>query len=161
MNPDGTFELDGVPAGMHLIRANAPGGWWLKSVQLSGRDLIDTPIEIRDGQQVRGLTLVFSNLVTQIDGTVTDAKNQPVSGVNVIAFSTQQAQWIPQTRTIQAVRPDQNGRFQFRTLPPGEYFIAAVDGAEQGEWFDPAFLTGSARTRRGCCCRTEKRSHRT
>lgn len=139
---DGTFVLDGVPAGPHLIRANAPGGWWLKSVQLYGRDVIDTPIDIKDGQPVRGLTLVFSNLVTQIDGTVTDAKNQPVSGVNVIAFSTEQAQWIPQTRTTQTARPDQYGRFQLRGLPPGEYFLAAVDGAEQGEWFDPAFLSG-------------------
>lgn len=137
---DGTFVLDGVPAGLHLIRANAPGGWWLKSVQVSGRDAIDAPFEVKDGQQVRGVTLVFSNLVTQLAGTVTDDRNQPVSGVNVIAFSTQSVQWIPQTRTIQAVRPDQNGRFQMRGLPPGEYFVAAVDGAEQGEWFDPAFL---------------------
>src|SRR6185503_14870713 len=73
-------------------------------------------------------------------------KNQPISGVNVIAFSTEQAQWIPQTRTIQAARPDQNGRFQMRGLPPGEYFLAAVDGAEQGEWLDPTFL-GELRTR--------------
>ena len=27
-----------------------------------------------------------------------------------------------------------------RNLPPGDYFIVAVDDVEQGEWFDPAFL---------------------
>jgi 5-hydroxyisourate hydrolase-like protein (transthyretin family) len=137
---DGTFALDGVPGGMHLIRASAPGGWWLKSVQVFGRDVTDTPIEIKNGQQVKGLSLVFSNLVTVIDGTVTDARNQPVSGVNVIAFPSDEARWQPQSRHIQTARPDQNGRFQLRGLPPGDYLIAAVDGAEQGEWFDPAFL---------------------
>ena len=39
-------------------------------------------------------------------------------------------------------RPDQNGTFQIRGLPSGEYFLAAVDTAEQGEWFEPAFLDG-------------------
>jgi hypothetical protein len=46
-------------------------------------------------------------------------------------------------------RPDQNGKFQLLGLPPGEYFLAAVDPAEQGEWFEPAFLdehrSGAAR----------------
>ena len=37
-------------------------------------------------------------------------------------------------------RPDQNGKFQIRGLPPGEYFLSAIDPAEPGEWFEPAFL---------------------
>jgi hypothetical protein len=27
-----------------------------------------------------------------------------------------------------------------RSLPPGNYYLATVDPAEQGEWFEPAFL---------------------
>ena len=37
-------------------------------------------------------------------------------------------------------RPDQNGKFQVRSLPAGSYYMAVIDPAEQGEWFDPAFL---------------------
>ena len=37
-------------------------------------------------------------------------------------------------------RPDQTGKFQIRGLPAGEYYLATVDPAEQGEWFEPAYL---------------------
>jgi hypothetical protein len=37
-------------------------------------------------------------------------------------------------------RPDQNGKYQIRGLPPGDYFLAAVDPSEPGEWFEPSFL---------------------
>ncbi len=35
-----------------------------------------------------------------------------------------------------------NARSAYRLaqLPPGDYFVVAVDEVEQGEWFDPAFL---------------------
>src|SRR5205814_230418 len=48
---DGSFTLEGVSAGPHLIR---PGGnmrgWSLKSVSINGREVTDTPIEVRSGQ---------------------------------------------------------------------------------------------------------------
>ena len=37
-------------------------------------------------------------------------------------------------------RPDQTGMFKIRGLPAGEYYLATVDPAEQGEWFEPAYL---------------------
>jgi hypothetical protein len=50
-------------------------------------------------------------------------------------------------------RPDQTGKFQIRGLPAGEYLLAAVDPAEQGEWFEPSFLdqhrSGAARVTLG------------
>jgi hypothetical protein len=39
-----------------------------------------------------------------------------------------------------AVRPSADGRYTFRNVPPGDYLVAAVEDAEQGEWYDPAFL---------------------
>jgi hypothetical protein len=67
----------------------------------------------------------------------------------VIAFSTEQQYWRAQSRHIQAVRSDSAGTYRLRALPAGDYFIVAVDGVEQGEWFDPSYLeqarTGAAR----------------
>jgi len=48
--------------------------------------------------------------------------------------------WRPQARQILTTRPDQNGKYQLRGLPAGRYYVAVIDPAEQGEWFDPAFL---------------------
>ena len=69
MDKDGHFTLDGVtPGSPHLIRPNGGGGlrgWTLKSVTIDGRDVTDTPIEVRSGQTIRNVTLTFSDNLTE------------------------------------------------------------------------------------------------
>jgi protocatechuate 3,4-dioxygenase beta subunit len=43
-------------------------------------------------------------------------------------------------------RPDDQGRFKFQTLRPGNYYVVAVEHVQAGEWMDPAFME-SVRTR--------------
>ena len=47
------------------------------------------------------------------------------------------------------VLPDDQGRFQFRTLRPGNYYIVAVEHVQTGDWMDPGFMESvrSAATR--------------
>jgi hypothetical protein len=137
---DGHFTLDGIPIGPYWIRANAPRGWALKSVIIDGQETIDTPLEVRSGQRISGATLHFSDRVSQVNGTVTDQQGLPVTEYTVLAFPADPALWRPQARQIVTARPDQNGSFQLRGLPAGEYFLATIDPAEPGEWYDPAFL---------------------
>ena len=118
----------------------ATRGWTLKSVTVGGRDVIDTPIEVRSGQALADVTLVFTDKLTQVSGTVTNEQGTPVTDYTVLAFPTDATLWRPQSRQIMTARPDQNGKYQMRGLPPGEYYMATVDPAEQGEWFEPAFL---------------------
>ena len=149
VNKDGTFTLDGVSAGMHWIRTQGGlRGWTLKSVTLAAREIIDTPLELRSGQKLSGFNLTFTDKLSEVNGTLTDDRDTPITEYTVLAFPTDPALWRPQARQIMTARPDQNGKYQMRGLPPGEYFLATVDPAEQGEWFDPAFLdqhrTGAA-----------------
>jgi len=138
---DGTFTLQGVPGGLHFIRSNgAPRGWSLKSVLIDGREFVDTPVEVRSGQTLTGVALIFTDKISEIDGTITSVSGTPLTDFTILAFPTDQTQWRPQSRYIATARPDQNGSYQLKGLPPGEYYIAAVDPAEQGEWFEPAFL---------------------
>ncbi len=37
-------------------------------------------------------------------------------------------------------RPDQDGRFKITGLPPGDYYIVAVDKIDLGQSSDPDFL---------------------
>jgi protocatechuate 3,4-dioxygenase beta subunit len=140
---DGTFTIDGVSVGTHLIRANGGGGlrgWNLKSVTVDGRDVTDLPIAVRSGQRVSNVVVTFTDKVNEINGTVTDAQGSPVTEYTVLAFSTNNAVWRPQSRQIATTRPDQTGMFRIRNLPAGDYYVVTVDPSEQGEWFDPAYL---------------------
>jgi Carboxypeptidase regulatory-like domain len=137
---DGRFSMDGVPAGPHFIRANGARGWTLKAVTINGRDMIDTPIDLHSGQKLTDVTLVFTDKLSQITGTVTSDQGMAVTEYTVLAFPSDDRLWRPQSRHIMTARPDQNGKYQIRGLPPGEYYMAMVDPAVQGEWFEPAFL---------------------
>jgi len=138
----GTFTLGGVQAGTHLLRAQgSPRGWTLKSVTSNGRDIIDTPIELRSGQNLAGVTLVFTDRLTEVSGSITDDRGTPITEYTVLAFPQDERLWNPQSRHVMTTRPDQNGKYQLRGLPPADYFLVAVDPAEQGEWFEPSYLT--------------------
>ena len=137
---DGRFTLNSVPLGPYLLRANAPRGWSLRAVIVDGQDVIDTPLDVRNGQKIGGASLVFSDRQTEVTGTITDTQGRPITEYTILAFSTDSTLWRPQARHIMTVRPDQNGRFQMRGLPAGDYYFAAIDPQQPGEWFDPTFL---------------------
>jgi hypothetical protein len=137
---DGAFTLEGVAAGLRWIRAQTPRGWTLRSVVVDGRDVIDTPLEVRSAQRITGVSLVFTDRLSEVNGTVSNLQGTPMTELTVLAFPTDAALWRPQARQIMTTRPDQNGLFQLRGLPPGEYFLAAIDPEQPGEWFEPAFL---------------------
>ena len=154
VNKDGTFTLDGVSVGDHLIRAGGGmRGWNLKSVTVDGRDVTDTPISIRSNQRINNVVVTFTDKVNEINGTVADVQANPVTEYTVLAFSTNSSVWRPNSRQIATARPDQTGMFKIRNLPAGEYYVVTVDPSEQGEWFEPAYLdqhhAGAARVTLG------------
>jgi hypothetical protein len=155
VNKDGTFTIDGVSVGTHLVRPNGGGmrGWTLRAVTIDGRDVTDTPIAVKSGQRISNVTVTFTDKVNEINGSLTDAQGHAVPEYTVLAFSTNDSAWRPQSRQIATARPDQTGMFKIRNLPPGDYYVVTVDPSEQGEWFDPTYLdqhrAGAARVTLG------------
>jgi hypothetical protein len=138
---DRSFKIVAVPEGMHLVRPNGQlRGWLLESVVVDGRDITDTPIELRSGQQLPRVSVTFTDAINEINGAVTTEDGIPVTDYTVLAFSIDSAYWTPQSRHIATARPDQTGQFSIRGLPAGTYYLATVDPAQQGEWYDPGYL---------------------
>ena len=144
---NGTFTVPNLMPGQHYIRVTGGGvqgagnaAWTVKAITIAGQDVSDVPVEIKAGQNVDNVTVVLTDRTTEVSGTVRDGKNAGVPALTVIAFSSDEQHWRPQSRRISAVRTDQAGAFRVRNLPPGDYLVVAVDDVEQGEWFDPAYL---------------------
>ena len=101
---------------------------------------LDFPVEVKPNEDVADITLLLTTKTQELNGTLTDAQNQPATDYSVIVYSTEQQYWTPQSRRIVSVRPGTDGKFTIRGLPAGDYLMAAVTDVEPGEWFDPEFL---------------------
>lgn len=132
---DGTFQISGV-SGEVLFRAATPSGWTLKSVLLEGKDITDEPVDVMHGQTVEGLRVVLTDRLTDVSGQVTDGRGQAKDYVVVIQPDGEAQGPIP-SRFLRTTRPDQDGRFRVRGMPPGRYVATAVESLEQGRHFVP------------------------
>lgn len=140
VNADWSFEINGVFE-PRVLRVNTPQGWTLKSVLLNGEDITDVPLDVAPGQTVTGVQVVLTDRVTEVNGRISDVKNNAVTDATVVIFPADQEKWVYQSRFIRAARPDQDGRFQLRGLPPyDDYLAVAVQGLEDGQAGDPEFL---------------------
>lgn len=113
------------------IRAFVAGGWYVKGVFHDGQEITDTGIEFVPGRAVEGIEIVFTRIVTGLSGLVTDDRNRPVVDASVVIFPANRERWTNQSRYIRTLRPDTQGRYTIKALPPGEdYLIIAVQYLE-------------------------------
>jgi carboxypeptidase family protein len=137
---DWTFEATGLTERRRFRPVNPPAGWHLKSVSHEGNDITDTGIDFKEGQQVGGIDIVLTQRVTDLSGTVQDSRAKPITDFVVVAFSSDSTRWGYMTRFVRTVRPNQEGRFSLKGLPPDEYYVIALDYLEMGEEGDPEQL---------------------
>ncbi len=140
VNEDWTFEINGL-FDPRIFRVALPQGWNLKSITLAGQDITDTPVEIPPGQTLAGVQILLTDKSTEINGRLADARGNAVTDATIVIFPADESKWTTFTRFVRSARPDQDGRFQIRGLPPLEKYLAvAVQGMEDGQASDPEFL---------------------
>jgi hypothetical protein len=112
----------------------------VKAVQYNGQDIIDTGADFRGEDRATGLQIVLTNKLTDLNGMVTDQSNQPLTDYTLVIFPVDSQRWGSRSRYARLVRPDQNGRFETKGLPPSEYYAVAVASIEGGSETDPDVL---------------------
>jgi protocatechuate 3,4-dioxygenase beta subunit len=138
--PDGTFKLSAVSPGRYRLTLglNAPGAVWsVRATTGGGVDPLDTPLDVR--QSISDIVITLSDRISELRGRV-EAGTGGSTDYSIVLFSTDRTHWIPSARRIQSVRTASDGSYTFKNVQPGTYYLAAVDDAEPGEWYDPAFL---------------------
>jgi len=146
INDDYTFELTSL-SDRRLIRANVGQnlGWYLKAVMLDGEDVTDSGIEFTPGRSYDGLQIIFTRKTTDLSGLVSDDRGRPVLDATVVIFPANRELWTYTSRYMRTARPDTNGRYSIKSLPPSDdYLIIAVQNLEQGQGGDPEFLSRAA-----------------
>jgi protocatechuate 3,4-dioxygenase beta subunit len=138
VDTDGHFEIRGVSANV-LLRAQLPPQWMMRSVTLDGADITDEPLDVATQRNISGVVITLTDRLTDVSGAVTNTRGEPVKEYAVVVVPAEEKAGTAQARYVRVGRPDQDGRFDVRALPPGAYYAAAVEMHEQGREWDPEF----------------------
>jgi len=127
---DGRFYMTGLFGPMRFSAPNVLPGWYLKTVLVGGVDVTDASYDFgRDETTVTDAQVVLSNSAATIAGSVERQSGSSPAAAVVIAFSTSRNHWFTGSRHIRRASSGPDGSFDVTSLPPGEYFVAALDAS--------------------------------
>lgn len=134
---DGRFELRGT--GKVFFRAINLGAWMLKRVTLEGEDITDVALDLTGVTNVDGLRVVLTDRLTDVSGIVRDERKQSLKEFVVVMQPADEVPTNALQRFLRAARPDQDGKFGLKGIPPAEYIVTAVEALEQGDEWNPEY----------------------
>jgi protocatechuate 3,4-dioxygenase beta subunit len=131
MRSDGAFHLEGVTGPRRIVKVGGPDESYLRSAVVNGRDALDTPFDFGlGGEAFRDVEVVVANDSASLSGQVVDARQNPVEQYVVRVFSTDPAHWFPRSQRVKVARAASSGRFRLAGVPPGDYWMVAVEKSE-------------------------------
>jgi Carboxypeptidase regulatory-like domain len=159
---DWSFRIDGLSGTCRSVQtAPLTARWVLKSVILEGREVLDDDVWFEPGRQYENVRIVMTDRRSQVRVRVSEANGMPTGEYAAVAFPVQRERWRIAERYIRAAAPlppsflgmpDPSGTggepgrsLRFIGLPPGDYYLIAVDDIEHHATRDPAVLEKLAR----------------
>jgi hypothetical protein len=118
-----------------------PKGWTVKSAMVGGVDMLDRPVAL-EGRDIDGLVLTLTEHPSSLSGTVRGAQGQADETAAVVLFPADTA-WTnlgPSPRRVRLARPNRAGAFQIGGVPPGDYYVVAIEEVAAGAWQAPEVL---------------------
>ena len=144
----GAFKTAGAPPGHYLVRIGTISGWTLRDVRAEGRDISETPLDLRT-TDVNDVVITFTDRPTRISGSVSTSDGAPDPDAIVIALPVDQSAWSGAAlnpRRVRSTHASSNGSYTIAALPPGEYSLVAIHEDTTGDWQDPRVLEQLARS---------------
>jgi protocatechuate 3,4-dioxygenase beta subunit len=107
--------------------------YYVKEARLGQSDILGQTIEIA-GPVAGFLDVVISNRSGLIEGTVVDARRQPVANIEAVLIPEALRNRVDLYKRATA---DSNGRFTIQGIPPGIYTLFAWENLDPYAYFDP------------------------
>jgi len=148
IDAENRFSFSSVPPGRYRLELTGPNTVAkprVVSQRVGGVETVEAGLEIKGGEQLQ-VDVELMRSEAQVAGRMRDRAGQPATRPYVVLFAKEPQAWIPPSRRIFGVRPDQNGRYVFSDVPAGDYLVTTLAGVEAGEWFNPAVLAKLAPT---------------
>jgi protocatechuate 3,4-dioxygenase beta subunit len=130
--PDGTFRFDNVPPDVYQVYVSGlPNGSYVKSIAFAGHDVTNQDLDLTSGAG-GALEVTLSPDAGDVTGTVRNAKGDPLPGALVQI-------WPADGESARSVKADDAGGFQFHSLAPADYRVAAWEAIDDDLAGYPAF----------------------
>ena len=136
---DWSFRVRAI-LGRARLTATVPDGWMVKAIRREGRDISEAPLELKSGGVLPEIDIVLTNRVTVVAGRLADNRGIPLAKGSVVVFADDPVKWGAGSRFVRTVPPDQDGRWEIKGLPAGDYLGVAVEYLEENIWNDPEYL---------------------
>jgi hypothetical protein len=138
----GQFTSSDVPPGKYFVRiAGSPPGWMFKSAMYNGRDVADMPLELQGGD-ASGIVITFTDRWSGLRGVVQTSSGAD-GDASVLVFPVNQELWTrfgTTPRRIRSARTNAAGEYNFPSLLPGDYYVAAIPEDQAADWQDAKFM---------------------
>jgi hypothetical protein len=131
--------IPGVGSGDYRVNVGPlPKTGYVKSIRLGNIDVLKEGLHI-SGPVQEGLEIVVSANGGELDGVVLDLNRQPFSNATIVLLPDASRR----TARIDLIRnttSNEEGKFHFDGLAPGEYKVFAWEDIPAGAWYDPDFM---------------------
>jgi hypothetical protein len=134
----GFASTDLVPGLYRFMIPESTPGWALQSVTVAGLDVTDGVFMLAD-RDITDAEVTFTDQPADLTGVVSGDH----ANASVFLFPAERARWrdaANATRTVRAVRPDAQGRFQIPKLIPGDYLVVAAVESSAHAWPEEGWL---------------------
>jgi protocatechuate 3,4-dioxygenase beta subunit len=138
-NPDLSFRISGLlgPLRISSTPALAPTVW-LKAATMGGVNIAEEPALFgRRDDTNTFIDVVLADDGAEVAGRVVNGRKERVDQYVVAAFPVATEHHYGGSRYIRIVRPDERGEFRTGMLPPGDYWLVAIEAFEDAAIQDP------------------------